>query len=60
MAFRVISTGDGEGGIEMTESMLLIKGYCDILIPPEKITRTRIVKFHSTEQFVVSVLQILL
>ncbi|KAJ3684680.1 hypothetical protein LUZ61_013844 [Rhynchospora tenuis] len=34
--------GDGEGGNEMTESMLLIRGYCDRLIPPEKSTKTRI------------------
>ncbi|XP_072980384.1 protein LPA3 isoform X2 [Typha angustifolia] len=34
--------GDGEGGIEMTESMLLIRGFCDRFIAPEKATRTRI------------------
>ncbi|KAF3328293.1 protein LOW PSII ACCUMULATION 3 [Carex littledalei] len=34
--------GDGEGGNEMTESMLLTRGYCDRLIPPEKTTKTRI------------------
>ncbi|XP_078152429.1 LOW PSII ACCUMULATION protein (DUF1995) [Carex rostrata] len=34
--------GDGEGGNEMTESMLLTRGYCDRLIPPEKCTKTRI------------------
>lgn len=28
----------------MTESMLLTRGYCDRLIPPEKCTKTRIVK----------------
>lgn len=41
----VILIGDGEGGIEMTESLLLIREYCDRLIPPEKYTKTRIVKF---------------
>ncbi|CAO2838086.1 unnamed protein product [Amaranthus hypochondriacus] len=34
--------GDGEGGIEMTESMQLIREFCDSLVPPEKVTRTRI------------------
>ncbi|KAI4327990.1 hypothetical protein L6164_020390 [Bauhinia variegata] len=34
--------GDGEGGIEMTESMLLIRQFCDCLISPEKATRSRI------------------
>ncbi|KAJ3694017.1 hypothetical protein LUZ60_009497 [Juncus effusus] len=34
--------GDGEGGNEMTESMLLIRGFCDRLIPPEKSRKTRI------------------
>ncbi|XP_010940825.1 protein LPA3 [Elaeis guineensis] len=34
--------GDGEGGIEMTESMQLIRGFCDRLIVPEKATRTRV------------------
>ncbi|KAJ9556472.1 hypothetical protein OSB04_011086 [Centaurea solstitialis] len=36
--------GDGEGGIEMTGSMQLIREFCDLLIVPEKATRTRIVK----------------
>ncbi|KAM5573664.1 protein LPA3-like [Rosa sericea] len=34
--------GDGEGGIEMTGSIQLIREFCDILISPEKATRTRI------------------
>ncbi|KAK6129923.1 hypothetical protein DH2020_036317 [Rehmannia glutinosa] len=34
--------GDGEGGIEMTGSMQLIREFCDIVISPEKATRTRI------------------
>ncbi|XP_034702912.1 protein LOW PSII ACCUMULATION 3, chloroplastic isoform X2 [Vitis riparia] len=34
--------GDGEGGIEMTGSMQLIREFCDIFINPEKATRTRI------------------
>ncbi|XP_031389521.1 uncharacterized protein LOC116202215 [Punica granatum] len=34
--------GDGEGGIEMTGSMQLIREFCDQLVEPEKITRTRI------------------
>nr|CAD1840932.1 unnamed protein product [Ananas comosus var. bracteatus] len=34
--------GDSEGGIEMTECMLLIRGFCDRFVAPEKATRTRI------------------
>ncbi|XP_019445238.1 PREDICTED: protein LOW PSII ACCUMULATION 3, chloroplastic isoform X1 [Lupinus angustifolius] len=34
--------GDGEGGIEMTESMQLIREFCDRFISSEKTTRTRI------------------
>ncbi|GKV10600.1 hypothetical protein SLEP1_g21944 [Rubroshorea leprosula] len=34
--------GDDEGGNEMTESMQLIREFCDRLIIPEKATRTRI------------------
>uniref|UniRef100_A0A453N497 DUF1995 domain-containing protein n=2 Tax=Aegilops tauschii subsp. strangulata TaxID=200361 RepID=A0A453N497_AEGTS len=34
--------GDGEGGIEMTGSMLLIREFCDRFVPAEKVTRTRI------------------
>lgn len=34
--------GDGEGGIEMTGSMQLIREFCDYLVAPEKATRTRI------------------
>ncbi|KAL7150524.1 hypothetical protein ABFS83_05G118300 [Erythranthe nasuta] len=34
--------GDGEGGIEMTGSMQLIREFCDLVITPEKVTRTRI------------------
>ncbi|KAL9328454.1 hypothetical protein ACSQ67_003457 [Phaseolus vulgaris] len=37
--------GDGEGGIEMTESMQLIREFCDRFVSPEKVTRTRIVIF---------------
>ncbi|RVW70039.1 hypothetical protein CK203_059047 [Vitis vinifera] len=37
-------SGDGEGGIEMTGSMQLIREFCDIFINPEKATRTRIVR----------------
>ncbi|KAH9753117.1 DUF1995 domain-containing protein [Citrus sinensis] len=36
--------GDGEGGIEMTGSMRLIREFCDLFVTPEKVTRTRIVK----------------
>lgn len=39
-------SGDGEGGIEMTESMQLIREFCDRFISPEKATRTRIVCIH--------------
>lgn len=38
-------SGDGEGGIEMTESMQLIREFCDRFISSEKATRTRIVIF---------------
>ncbi|XP_074382531.1 uncharacterized protein LOC141724326 isoform X3 [Apium graveolens] len=34
--------GDGEGGIEMTGSMQLIREFCDLFIKSEKVTRTRI------------------
>ncbi|XP_047957293.1 protein LPA3 [Salvia hispanica] len=34
--------GDGEGGIEMTGSLQLIREYCDLLVSPEKTTRTRV------------------
>uniref|UniRef100_A0A1D1ZK02 Protein FAM199X n=1 Tax=Anthurium amnicola TaxID=1678845 RepID=A0A1D1ZK02_9ARAE len=34
--------GDGEGGIEMTGSMQLIREFCDRFIAPEKAARTRI------------------
>eukprot|EP00268_Persea_americana_P059203 TRINITY_DN7240_c2_g1_i3.p1 TRINITY_DN7240_c2_g1~~TRINITY_DN7240_c2_g1_i3.p1 ORF type:complete len:333 (+),score=68.30 TRINITY_DN7240_c2_g1_i3:168-1166(+) len=34
--------GDGEGGIEMTGSVQLIREFCDRFIKPEKATRTRI------------------
>ncbi|KAK3155925.1 hypothetical protein QOZ80_2AG0100490 [Eleusine coracana subsp. coracana] len=34
--------GDGEGGNEMTGSMLLIREFCDSFVPAEKTTRTRI------------------
>ncbi|KAL6001816.1 hypothetical protein ACLOJK_041794 [Asimina triloba] len=36
------TSGDGEGGIEMTESMQMIREFCDIFISPEKATKTRI------------------
>ncbi|AQK54264.1 hypothetical protein ZEAMMB73_Zm00001d051454 [Zea mays] len=35
--------GDGEGGNEMTGSMLLIREFCDRFVPAEKATRTRVV-----------------
>ncbi|XP_021903095.1 protein LOW PSII ACCUMULATION 3, chloroplastic isoform X1 [Carica papaya] len=35
-------SGDGEGGVEMTESMQLIREFCDRFVSPEKATRTRI------------------
>ncbi|XP_038877167.1 protein LOW PSII ACCUMULATION 3, chloroplastic isoform X2 [Benincasa hispida] len=34
--------GDGEGGNEMTESMQLIRQFCDCFIDPLKATRTRV------------------
>ncbi|XP_009605749.1 uncharacterized protein [Nicotiana tomentosiformis] len=34
--------GDGEGGTEMTGSIQLIREFCDLLVVPEKATRTRI------------------
>ncbi|KAJ8754423.1 hypothetical protein K2173_002874 [Erythroxylum novogranatense] len=34
--------GDGEGGIEMTGSMQLIREFCDSFVSPEKVARTRI------------------
>jgi len=40
--------GDGEGGIEMTGSMQLIREFCDLLVVPEKATRTRIVCEYAT------------
>lgn len=40
----MIVSGDGEGGIEMTGSMQLIREFCDLVISPEKATRTRIVR----------------
>ncbi|KAH9687135.1 DUF1995 domain-containing protein [Citrus sinensis] len=50
--------GDGEGGIEMTGSMRLIREFCDLFVTPEKVTRTRIffpeaneVKFARTSVF---------
>lgn len=51
--FRTIFSslsGDGEGGIEMTGSMQLIREFCDLFIKSEKVTRTRIVcpKFFKT------------
>lgn len=43
----VIMLGDGEGGIEMTGSMQLIREFCDQLVDAEKVTRTRIVSISS-------------
>ncbi|XP_050234732.1 uncharacterized protein LOC126682970 isoform X2 [Mercurialis annua] len=34
--------GDGEGGIEMTESMQFIRRFCDRFVIPEKASRTRV------------------
>ncbi|CAA0838256.1 Domain of unknown function (DUF1995 [Striga hermonthica] len=34
--------GDGEGGIEMTGSIQMIRAFCDLTISPQKATRTRI------------------
>ncbi|KAH6825507.1 LOW PSII ACCUMULATION protein [Perilla frutescens var. hirtella] len=34
--------GDGEGGIEMTGSLQLIREFCDLVVSPEKATRTRV------------------
>ncbi|KAG8382076.1 hypothetical protein BUALT_Bualt05G0038900 [Buddleja alternifolia] len=42
MKIPVFVSGDGEGGIEMTGSMQLIREFCDIVISPEKSARTRI------------------
>ncbi|KAG4388676.1 hypothetical protein GLYMA_09G212000v4 [Glycine max] len=42
LSFPLLDSGDGEGGIEMTESMQLIHEICDRFISPEKATRTRI------------------
>lgn len=44
-------SGDGEGGNEMTDSMLLIREFCDRLVNPEKATRTRIVSPHVLEKY---------
>lgn len=41
--FVISGSGDGEGGTEMTESMQLIREFCDRLVTPEKAARTRIV-----------------
>lgn len=41
--FLFLLLGDGEGGNEMTGSMLLIREFCDLFVPAEKATRTRIV-----------------
>ena len=41
----ILVSGDGEGGIEMTESMVLIRDFCDRFIDPAKAVRTRIVSF---------------
>lgn len=43
LTFCYCVTGDGEGGIEMTGSMQLIREFCDLFVTPEKVTRTRIV-----------------
>ncbi|WRX17104.1 protein of unknown function DUF1995 - like 2 [Theobroma cacao] len=39
--------GDGEGGNEMTDSMQLIREFCDILVTPEKARQTRIVSLNT-------------
>lgn len=36
--------GDGEGGIEMTGSLQLIREFCGLVVSPEKTTRTRVVR----------------
>ena len=41
--FLFLLLGDGEGGNEMTGSMLLIREFCDRFVPAEKATRTRVV-----------------
>jgi hypothetical protein len=41
MAFPIISTGDGAREYDDRRTMaFLIKGYCDVLIPSEKTTKT--------------------
>lgn len=47
----MLVSGDGEGGIEMTGSMQLIREFCDLVISPEKATRTRIVGAEIFETF---------
>ena len=42
-SLNLMMSGDGEGGIEMTGSMQLIREFCDLLVSPEKAARTRIV-----------------
>ncbi|KDO37432.1 hypothetical protein CISIN_1g034975mg [Citrus sinensis] len=42
--------GDGEGGIEMTGSMRLIREFFDLFVTPEKVTRTRIRQMKSNLQ----------
>ncbi|XP_008448608.2 protein LPA3 isoform X1 [Cucumis melo] len=44
--------GDGEGGIEMTESMQLIRQFCDCFIDPLKATRTRVTVSCSKEKHI--------
>lgn len=40
-----MTLGDGEGGMEMTESLQLIREFCDRLIVPDESSKTRIVCF---------------
>ncbi|KAH0741416.1 hypothetical protein KY290_034459 [Solanum tuberosum] len=45
--------GDGEGGIEMTGSIQLIREFCDLLVIPEKATKTRIISLWFRMNFIV-------
>lgn len=51
ISISVIVSGDGEGGIEMTDSMRLIREFCDLFITPEKNTRARIVRYKCIHVF---------
>lgn len=52
LSFCNCVAGDGEGGIEMTESMQLIREFCDLFVTPEKVTRTRIVSIVYMSSFI--------